>query len=189
MIVSSAKEDEDFFCEKTSYRAGPEFRGIKLVEDGKILAMVGYDFWTENAVQMHVWFGDSSAALKGRVFLHEVFRYPFELCGRGLVIGVTPAHNAASLRFQRFLGFEEKYRIQNGWAIGDDLVLSELKKENCVWLRALHVNDSSSVDGSPDGAADGPASDDGGGVRSRVDPEPRIPSSASRRRPYGRGNV
>ena len=153
MIIASTKEDEQFFFEKVSYKPGADFKGIKLVDGSSILAMVGYDYWTENSVQMHVWFGDSPAALKGREFLHEVFSYPFEFAKRGIAIGVTPAHNVASLRFQRFLGFEEKYRILDGWAIGDDMIISELRRENCVWLRPLN-EPLSSVSDEPGGPSE-----------------------------------
>lgn len=137
MISASTKEDNALFTEKTQYQPGANFKGIKLVGNGEILAMVGYDYWTNNSVQMHVWFGDGSAAMKGRHFLQEAFRYPFEICDRGIVIAATPAHNTASLTLQRFLGFEKKYRIQDGWAIGDDMIISELRKPQCIWLRPI----------------------------------------------------
>jgi RimJ/RimL family protein N-acetyltransferase len=142
IVPASTSEDKEFFYEAVGYMGGEDFRGIKFVEEGRVLAMVGYDYWTLNAVHAHIYIGDARA-LVGRIFLREIFRYPFEQAGRGLVIAYTPAYNTQSLKLQRFLGFREIARIPDGWAIGSDMVISELRKESCVWLRPIHEQTSS----------------------------------------------
>lgn len=91
-------------------------------DDGAHLATLLFDFWTINAVQMHMWIPHAKALSGGLV--HEAFNY-VKKTGRGLVIGVTPGDNTLSLRFQHALGFIEKYRIVDGWAKGIDMVISE----------------------------------------------------------------
>lgn len=142
-ILASTKQDEKFFQDRVGYQPGADFKGVKFVENDECLAMVGYDYWTLNAVHVHIWIG-STRALKGRVFLREIFRFPFEIGGRGIVIAYTPAHNVASLKLQQFLGFKESARIRDGWAIGDDMIISELRKESCVWLRPINEQNGKS---------------------------------------------
>lgn len=98
------------------------------------------DHWTPNSVHVHM------RVVPGHMspnFCREVFKYIFVTCGQGLAIGATPAHNTQALRFARAMGFEPKYRIKDGWAIGDDIVISELRKENCKFLRKVHVKEHS----------------------------------------------
>lgn len=92
-------------------------------DDGEHLATLLFDFWTINAVQMHVWI-PKAKALEGNLLINEAFEY-VKKTGRGLVIGVTPGDNMTSLRFQHALGFVEKYRIVDGWAKGIDMCISE----------------------------------------------------------------
>lgn len=92
-------------------------------DDGNHMATLLFDFWTINAVQMHIWI-ERPKALEGGILVREAFDY-VKKTGRGLVLGVTPGDNTLSLRFQHALGFVEKYRIVDGWAKGIDMVISE----------------------------------------------------------------
>lgn len=98
------------------------------------------DHWTLNSVHVHMKVvpGHMSPA-----FCREVFSYIFQSCGRGLAIGSTPAHNRSALRFAAAMGFEPKHWIRDGWAIGEDIVISELRKEKCKFLRKVHVKEHS----------------------------------------------
>jgi hypothetical protein len=104
--------------------------------------MCGFDYWTLNAVHTHIYIGDSRALVR-RIFLREIFRYAFEEAGRGIVIAYTPTYNTQSLMFQKLLGFRRVAAIPDGWAIGEDMILSELRRETCVWLRPIHEQESS----------------------------------------------
>lgn len=97
-------------------------------DEGEHLATLLFDFWTINAVQMHVWI-PKAKALEGGLLVREAFDY-VKKTGRGLVIGVTPGDNTASLRFQHALGFVERYRIKDGWAKGIDMCISEKRLED-----------------------------------------------------------
>lgn len=107
-------------------------RAIEAIDDmGKVYGMVAYDGWTENSVQAHM---AVVAPLVWRRLLPAVFRYPFEECGKGLLLGVVPSHNEASARMCQRLGFRLAHRVVDGWAPEDDLLLFELRRENCRWL-------------------------------------------------------
>ena len=132
--------DHQLYEQHTGYRTTSDFKGIKAVDDktGETIAVVGYDYWTPNAVQMHIWIKDMKA-LNGRVLMREAFAYPFEQAGRGVVIGTTPADNEACLAFTKWIGFVELYRIKDGWSVGVDMVIQELRKENCYWLKPCRI--------------------------------------------------
>ena len=135
-LAPTTQADHELYEQHTGYRTSGDFRGIGCTdkETGETLAVVGYDYWTPNAVQMHIWIKDMKA-LVGRVLLKEAFAYPFEQAGRTVVIATTPADNTDCLAFTKWIGFTELYRIKDGWSIGVDMVIQELRKDNCPWLK------------------------------------------------------
>ncbi len=113
----------------------PYARAIKAVDDkGAIRGMVAFDNWTENAVQVHM---AVDAAMVWRKLLPAAFRFAFEQAGKGLMVGITPASNAAALAFSKKAGFRQPYRITDGWAKGEDMVISEMRRDECRWLNPL----------------------------------------------------
>lgn len=132
MIEAANKEDIELFMSATGYSPTSQFKAIVMRVDGEIHAMAGYDYWTPNAVQMHIWIKHPEAYLS-REFIQEGFGYPFS-SGRNLVIGVTPGDNARALSFNQKIGFVEKCRIKDGWSLGTDMVIQEMRRENCRWL-------------------------------------------------------
>lgn len=132
MIEPATPEDKALFVEAISYSPTDQFKAITLKVDGEIHAMAGYDYWTHNAVQMHIWIKHPEAYLS-KEFIQEAFGYPFS-SGRNLVIGVTPGDNTRALSFNRKIGFVEKYRIKDGWSLGTDMVIQELRREDCRWF-------------------------------------------------------
>lgn len=107
----------------------PAMRGVR--NDG---AMVIYDGWTHNAVQVHI-YSQGPAHLFRRDFLLEVFSYAFIQCGKGLVYTVTPDDADDSLAVSKALGFREVFRQKDGWAVGTDMIMKEMRREECRYLR------------------------------------------------------
>jgi hypothetical protein len=132
-VISACTPNElKFFCKQVEYFPQTDLKGIKLVDQKGLLAITAYDGWTENSVKIHVWIRDGGAI--SRKFIKESFRYPFEIAKKGLVIGITPGYNHASLEFNRRVGFREVYRIPDGWASGTDLVIQLMRRDQCRWL-------------------------------------------------------
>lgn len=134
MIRYAAMTDVDkaLFCSLLNYFRTVRFTGIKKLSDGELVAMVGYDDWTSNSVQMHVWLKNARAL--DRTFIRECFRYPFETVGVGIVIGVTPCNNVAALELNRRLGYRRLLTVKDGFALGTDLAIQEMRREECRWL-------------------------------------------------------
>jgi RimJ/RimL family protein N-acetyltransferase len=139
-VIEAANDaDIQLFIEATSYNPTSQFKAIVMKVDGEIQAMTGYDYWTPNAVQMHIWIKHPEAYLS-KEFIQESFGYPFS-SGRNLVIGVTPGDNERALSFNQKIGFKEKYRIKDGWSLGTDMVIQEMRLDECRWLSRRSRNE------------------------------------------------
>jgi hypothetical protein len=95
---------------------------------GAIRGMVVFDNWTANAAQAHM---AVDTPIAWRRLLPAALGYVF--ASRGVLLGVTPAKREAALRFLQHAGFREVLRVKDGCEEGEDLVFTELRREE--WLR------------------------------------------------------
>jgi len=136
MIFATNQYDLEMFCQVLNYAPTPGFRGMKQVIDDKIYAMVGWDRWTPNSVEAHIVVANPRGMTKQ--FLVEIFKYAFITANKKLIVGITRGNNEESLEFNRRVGFTEKYRIVDGWEDGVDMVVQEMRKDECRWIRSIH---------------------------------------------------
>jgi len=120
-------------------RTNPELmantKGIAAEDDkGKILGVCVCDTWTYNSVQLHIAI-DNPIVLKNGRLQKEVFDYIFNHSGRGIALGLVPAGNEKAIRFDKKLGFVEIFRIKDGYEEGQDMVVLEMRKEDCRWIK------------------------------------------------------
>lgn len=94
--------------------------------------MVGFDGWTENACQAHM---AVDTPVAWRSLLPAAFEYPFRECNRGLILAAIPSHNTKSWGLALHFGFRVAHVVRDGWAVGDDLVLLEMRREDCRFLK------------------------------------------------------
>jgi len=133
-IVSMPEAALPWMTERTGLELTSGLRGIMAVDGkGKIHGAVGFDRWLGNAAHVHIALDNPlvvrSLAPAACAFL---FGAP---CWKEIAIGVIPAHNERSLRLAtRVLGFKVVHRFKDGWAPQDDVVLLEMRKEDCKWL-------------------------------------------------------
>lgn len=120
-----------WLAERTGYVPGGDFRTlVALREDGSTAGVVGFDRWTPGSVHMHIAL-ESPAA--GRLLLRPAFAEAFS-GGRTLAAGLVRGGNVRSLALAKHLGFREAYRMRDGWAPGEDMVLFEMRRAECRWL-------------------------------------------------------
>lgn len=130
-----ANDAASWFQVRTGYVPGPDFRSMVAVgEDGRIRGMVGFDGWTPNSVHMHVALDEPIAA---RHLLRPAFAEAFS-GGRRLVIGAVRGGNLRSLALALHLGFRKAYVMKDGWAVGEDVVLLEMRRDECRWIGGSH---------------------------------------------------
>jgi hypothetical protein len=147
LIRVASYADLERMCKELPYNPTSGLRGIRYGLADIADAVVAYDNWTDNAVFIHCW-SSSTRPWFDVKFLTEIFRYPFEICNKGLVIGCTQGDNTPVLEFCRQVGFTETYRVKDGWKLGTDLVIQEMRREQCRWLGRDQVDEQVSTQSS-----------------------------------------
>lgn len=109
-----------------------DFAGIVAVDrNGLVAGGIGFDQWTENSVQGHMWV---PSPMVWRSLLRPAFSYVFEECDKGLFLGIIPSHRWRACRLVQRLGFVELHRVADGWAKGDPLIVYGMRREACPHL-------------------------------------------------------
>ena len=130
--IGCHEHEYGWLVERSGCDITPGFKAIKVVDDsGKIHGMVGYGNWTANAVVLTIAL-DNPAAL--REVLKWGFRYPFEQCGRGIALAMVRGKNKRSLSLCNKVGFREVYRVKDGIEAGEDMVMFQMRREDCPWI-------------------------------------------------------
>ena len=107
---------------------------IWLDKDSSIRWVVGYNAWIGRTAQIHVASMGGSKYLP-REFTASVFDYVFNAHDVDIVFGVVNSLNELAMKMDLRLGFKEKQRWQGMHDDGGDLVLLEMHKNDCRWLR------------------------------------------------------
>lgn len=105
---------------------------VALNEQGDLEGACCFDTWTFNSCQLHIYIKNPFVLKHGVAY--EVFNYAFNTCGKSMVIGMTPADNEKALKFIKNIGLNEIFRIPEGYAVGVDYVVTQLKREDCRWI-------------------------------------------------------
>lgn len=129
MIRAATPSEIQWVCGKLPLPYSSSMKGV--CNEG---AMVVYDSWTPNAAQVHV-YSSGPRYLLSRGYLTEVFTYGFCQCGKGKLFTITPGNAAESLAVSAALGFREVYRQIDGWDVGVDMVVKEMNRHECRYLR------------------------------------------------------
>ena len=134
MRVSAAeRRDLPWIVEATSCVLTDRARAIKAVDEhGQIRGMVAFDVWTPNACYAHM---AVSTPIAWRSLLPAVFEYPFLECGREVILALIPADNVKSWGMASHLGFRIVHTVRDGWSRGTDLLLLEMRRDECRFLR------------------------------------------------------
>lgn len=106
--------------------------------DNKIDAVVAYNGFTYRVCSMHVC-GDGGHWID-RQMLRVCFDYVFNHCKCVAVYGQVAANNERALRLDKHLGFREITRLANAVEDGVDLVILEMRREDCRWIKDRRVN-------------------------------------------------
>ena len=132
-VLAGESSDIEWLVSRTRCAVTRGFKAIKAVDArGQIRGMVGYDGWTENAVTSHM---AVDTPIAWRSLIPACFEYPFLECRRDILLGVIPADNAKSWGMASHLGFRIAHTVMDGWAKGVGLLLLELRREDCRFLR------------------------------------------------------
>lgn len=136
-IQAAPVEHYRWLCAKLNHSPAIDFRAIEAVApDGSIRGMIGYEGWTPKSARVYLAM-ESPAVLRGLV--GPGFRYPFIQCGLEVLTLSIPAYSARNIALAKRLGFLETYRIRDGWDIGIDQLLFEMRRGQCRWLEGAGI--------------------------------------------------
>jgi L-amino acid N-acyltransferase YncA len=116
--------------------ASGDFQAFGTVSEAtdRLMGVVAYNGFWGHVCTMHT-AGDGNWV--SRRLLWRSFDYPFRQLGLQAVLAPVAASNARALNFDTKMGFKEVHRIRNGWDLGDDLIILQLLREDCHWLKRL----------------------------------------------------
>lgn len=121
-----------WLIERIGCTVTPEFKAIAAVDDaGRIHGMAGFDLWTENSVTINIAL-ENPAAL--RTILRPIFNYAFVQAGRGVALATVREANVRSRELVEHVGFTEVYRVKDGIRVGEDMILYQMRREDCRWI-------------------------------------------------------
>jgi hypothetical protein len=102
-------------------------------EQDKIEWVIGYTAFIGKTCQMHM------VNLKGgytpKQLLKASFDYPFNQLGIEKAFGIVNSNNVKAMEYDQKLGFKEAVRFAEMHDDGGDLVVFEMDKADCRWIR------------------------------------------------------
>jgi hypothetical protein len=102
-------------------------------EKDNIEWVIGYTAFIGKTCQMHM------VNLKGgytpKDLLFGAFDYPLNYCGLEKVFGIVNSLNKKAMEYDQKLGFKEAIRFPGMHANGGDMVIFEMNKDDCKWIK------------------------------------------------------
>jgi RimJ/RimL family protein N-acetyltransferase len=118
-----------------------ETKCIGQEKDGQLIAVVGYNNFTEKLCQIHV--ASTDVYWLNKDLLFAIFDYPFNKVGVKVILAPICKDNHKSLNLCRKLGFVKVADIPYAHKDGD-LVIMAMKRNQCKWLQQGEGNGFSS---------------------------------------------
>lgn len=94
---------------------------------------IGYTSFLGKTCQIHVVNFDKKYT--PRRLLWAAFDYPFRQAGVETLIGIVNSNNQLAMKYDQNLGFKEAYRFKGMHDDGGDIVVFEMKKQDCRFLK------------------------------------------------------
>jgi hypothetical protein len=102
-------------------------------EDNHIEWVIGYTAFIGKTCQMHMVNLKGGYTPKGLLF--GAFDYPFNFLGLEKAFGIVNSLNTKAMEYDKKLGFREAIRFPGMHCDGGDLVVFEMNKADCRWIR------------------------------------------------------
>ena len=107
-------------------------KGIIAEADGEIIGACVADSWTHTSVMIHQAI-DRPMLLRHR-WLEEIAFWVFVVGRRKVMYALVPSDNDKAYKLDLNIGFKELIRLKEAAMDGVDLILMELRREDCRWL-------------------------------------------------------
>ena len=116
-----------------------DFRAIGLVRDDCLIAVAGYNAFCGRTCNMHAAVDDASKVT--REFVRAAFSYAFEQLELVAVLAWMDSSKGKPLFIDLKAGFSKVYSIPGATLEGNDLILIQMRREDCRWLRKGSKNE------------------------------------------------
>lgn len=132
MVSAATHEDLAWLETRSGAVLTRHATGIKALDaKGNVRGVVGFDDAAPASIRAHM---AVDTAIVWRSLLPAAFAYVFEQLGKAVLVGTIRASNRTSMRLAKAAGMYETHRIRDGWAVGEDLCVYELRREQRRWL-------------------------------------------------------
>jgi len=101
--------------------------------ENKIEWVIGYTAFIGKTCQMHMVNLKGGYTPKGLLF--GAFDYPFNYCGLEKVFGIVNSKNVKAMEYDQKLGFTEATRFEKMHEDDGDLVVFQMGKADCRWIK------------------------------------------------------
>jgi hypothetical protein len=139
-MLQSAQSDEAkaiahrYLYEHAGVEWSADFQALLWVdENNEIEWVIGYNAFIGKTCQMHVVNLKDSYCPKGVLF--GAFDYPFNFLGLEKVFGIVNSLNTRAMEYDKKVGFKEVIRFPGMHGDGGDLVVFEMNKADCRWIK------------------------------------------------------
>lgn len=132
-VRDASYRDAQYIIEKLGLYPTAAFVAVVVVDKaGTIVGSIGADHFTFNSCQLFIAV-DRPACLQ--TLLRAGFDLAFNRAGMEIGYGIVNSDNLKSLRLTSRVGFKLKTKLENGWRKGVHLMVFEIEKQDCLWLR------------------------------------------------------
>jgi L-amino acid N-acyltransferase YncA len=116
------------------FRVCSDMKGIVAHDAyGDIMGITVMDNWSYTSVYGHIRVTNPLCLRHGGL-VTETMIYVFDTCGMVNFLGSVPADNIKAIEFEKKLGFQEVYRLKDGWKRGVDALMMRMTREQAVYL-------------------------------------------------------
>jgi RimJ/RimL family protein N-acetyltransferase len=135
VTTENQEELRSWLCSKSNEHYPVETMCIGQKKDGKLIAVVGYNQFTQENCQIHV--ASTNVYWLSKFLLFAIFDYPFNKIKVKVIIAPICKDNAKSLNLCRKLGFVVTETTNN-------LVIMSMRRNQCKWLQQGESNGQNS---------------------------------------------
>lgn len=141
LILDDPERVGVFVAERIARRS-PWFKAqaIGVEQNGQLVGGVVFENFTGRSIEIHV--AGTGKRWMTRRFIWAVFYYAFKQLGAEFLYGYVDSSNLDAQRLDEHLGFK-RVAVLEGAANHGDLIVYQMKAEDCRFLDLYHVPDQS----------------------------------------------
>lgn len=127
IIDKDLERCQDWIGDRTGSVGYDVIQAIGLEKNGELVAVTGYNNFTEKSCQVHLCI--DKGVYPTKEYLWFVHYYPFVQAGLNVMLAIMPQANDRIIRLAQHLGFVLKV-----WLDEAELMVYAMSKNSCKWI-------------------------------------------------------